>query len=325
MAYSFLVLVTRAALPEPAQIAAVLAKAKLPLRFEQPWNWAGQQGWLPLRWRKLESGFELDIEPIEPEEARAAERAGHPRYDTAVVVTMRGAESIQAGLAFGAALAVACGGCITEAEYEYVPHGDALRWARKAIADSVKQLQLQLEAERELAAAEARAAGGVDEQLDAALAAMAGEKATQFAAMMGQLGVVLAGGQRVSGSSWRLTARDGTCYDQSRYAVLRSRQFAILAAGAQTPELLREMQTLEAQLATAESLDAKDGAAAQREIAGWPRGMTLLSAHWQRPNRVLLQFEGGAQVEFVGGTFGEVSCHFPPLSYTVSGDGAALG
>lgn len=322
MAYSFLVLALREALPQPAQIAAVLAKAKLPLRFDDPWSWADQQGWLPVRWRRLESGFELDVEPLEPLEAITAERAGHPRYDMAVAITMRGADSIQAGLAFGAALAVACGGCITEAEYEYVPHTDALRWAKKGISDSIKQHKQN--AEREQAVTEARAAGGMDAQLDAALAAMAATQVTQFLAVMNQLGVVLTGGQRLSGSSWRIVARDGTRYDQSRHAVLRSRQCEILAAGAQTPEQQRELQALEAQLGSAESLDAKDGAAAQRELGTWLRGATLLTASWQRPNCIRLQFEGGGQIEFVGGSFGEISCHVPPLRYTVSGEGVAL-
>jgi hypothetical protein len=322
MSYSFWVLAARDALPDPAQIAAVLAKARLPLRFGEPWSWADQQGWLPARWRKAESGFELDLEPLDRKEAAAAERAGHPRYDTGIVVTMRGADSIQAGLAFGAALAVACGGCITEAEYEYVPHTDALRWARKGIADSVKQEKL--DAEREQAVAEARAAGGVEAQLEAALAAMGGQKVTQFVAMMGQLGVLLAGGQRLSGSSWRVTARDGQRHDQSRYATLRSRQFAILAAGEQTPERLQEMQALEAQLADAEALDGKDGTAAQRELGTWPRGTVLQAASWQRPGVIRLQFEGGMQIEFVGGTFGEISCHVPPLRYNITGEGPAL-
>jgi len=123
-------------------LAGILAKAKVPLSFPEEWSWKDQSGWLPMLWRKEESGCEVELEKLSKKEAAAAREAGYLGFDSAIVLTMRGGwDSFQSGAAFGAAIAIATGGCLTEEEGKYISHDAALKWAKQSIAASDKGLR----------------------------------------------------------------------------------------------------------------------------------------------------------------------------------------
>jgi len=321
MAYTFLVLVSRGSLPEIAELGSVLRKAKLPLEIKEPWSWKKDSGWLPMTWRKADSGCEVELQKLSKKDAAAAAKAGHSGFDTAVAITTRGWESMQAGVCFGAGLAIAASGCISDDEDSYIGHDVAMRWAKKSLAEADKHAKLAKE--QEAARAQAQGSGNMEAGLETALSGLAGAEVKQLLFMLNQLGIVLKDGRRVSGSAWRVVAKDGTAHAQNRYSTIRTRQ-ARLMGGPGGAKIEKELGALEKQLEQAESLDEQGSSGAQKEIKAWPDAIRIQSAAWVRPNVITVVFDTGTSIEFAGGMFGETTCVFPPLRYDVSDEGPRL-
>jgi len=321
MAYSFLLLVSRTSLPDVAELGSILRNANLPLEIKERWNWKKDSGWLPMLWRNVDSGCEIELSKLSKKEAAVAKKAGHAGFDTAITITTRGWESLQCGVCFGAALAVATSGCISEGEDEYIAHDAAMQWARESIIAANEQAQL--DKERDAAMTEAQPSGNIASNFEAALASLSGSEVRVLFMPMNHLAVVLKDGRRISGSAWRVVAKDGTERTTNRYASIRTRQ-ARLMSRADDAKIEKELAALDEQLEEAAALDANDASCAINEINTWPDIIRIKSVNWIRPNTMEVTFDAGPVITFVGGLFGEVTCSLPPLRYGITDEGPRL-
>ena len=318
MAYTFQVLIVRKYLPDMDTLSTILRKAKLPLRLEHPWVWDNDSGWLPMHWRKTESGCEVELEKLTKKEATAAKKAGYSGFDSAVTITTRGWDSLKAGVAFAASLAVASSGCITEDEGEYINAGAAINWAKTVIADADKQQTLEVEWDK--AREQAQSAGNIGDELERQLAGLSGAKVKQMHFMFDRLGIRLETGETIHGSAWRIITQDGNLYAQDRYASLRTKQIRLMAASAEPPSTEQEnaQAQLDKEIESASKLDEKEAYQAQKEIESWPENIQIVSVIWDRPNRIKVAFDNVSTCLFTGGILGEITCSFPPIRYAIT-------
>jgi hypothetical protein len=319
MAHTFWLLANRESLPTAARIKNAFVKAKLPVAFVGRWDWS-TGGWLPMHWRKTETGCEVELEKLTKKEIAAARKAGCLGVDAKVVITIRGWDSLKVGVAFAAIVAQLSHGCVSESDNEYVAAEKALKWAKDAIADADKQARLEKVQDK---AREIAQAASTDEQLQSALSAMSGLNVKDIRFGMSVLGVVMTNGARISGSAWRVIDRDGKCHAQDRYASIRSRQMDLLSGTASAAKT-KQARALDELLEKAGSEDAAEAISAQAEVATWSKNLRIKSASWQQPNWIRLLFDEGMSIEFVGGMFGEVTCSVPPLTFAIGRDGARL-
>lgn len=319
MAHTFWVLATRDSLPTPTKIKNAFAKAKLPVTFVGRWDW-GTSGWLPMYWRKTETGCEVELEKLTKREAAAAKKAGHAGADVKIVITIRGWDSLKVGVSFGAIAAQLSHGCITESDDEYIAANKSLKWAKDSIADADKQSRLEKAQDKANKSAQA---GRIDEQLESALSVLSGHKVKDIRFGMSVLGVVMTNGARFSGSAWRVIGQDGKRHTQDRYASIRSLQLALLWGTASAAKI-KQAQSLDKLLDQAGTEDAEGAASAQAEVKAWPSNLELKSVSWQQPNVISLLFDAGMSIEFVGGKFGDVTCSMPPLTFAIGSEGARV-
>lgn len=324
MAYTFQVLVPRQSLPEMAQLAAILRKAKLPLRLSHPWDWDKDSGWLPMHWRKSESGCEVELDKLSKQESMAAKKAGYPNLDSVLTIATRGWESLQCGAAFAACLAVNGSGCITETDGEYIAPEAALKWAKTAIKEADKQQQIEID--RNKTSDQLRLAGNIEDELASRLAALSGAKVKHIRFMMDRLGIHLETGQMIHGSAWRIIAPDGSCFAQDRYASLRTKQLRLMAATSEplTAEQEKNLALLDKDAKKAGALDGKDAALAVKMVQGWPENLHIASVTWEPPNQIKVSLDTGVSCLFTGGIMGEISCSFPPIRFAINDEEAKL-
>ncbi|RTL40270.1 MAG: hypothetical protein EKK53_15830 [Burkholderiales bacterium] len=322
MAYTFLVLASRDALPTAADLNDLLARERLPAVIETGSAWAQAQGWLPMTWREAASGCEVELSKLSKRDAAAAAAVGQAGCNVAVAITSRGWDSLQCAVCFAAALAVSASGCISEEDEPLIPPDAAWRWARETV--STADDHRQREQAHEAATAAALAEGGVEARFSAALAALAGREVQAFGSMlMSHLSVSVAAGPVVAGAAWQVRAEDGTVHANNRHSALRTRQARLLPV-ADTADGRRELAALEKQLAAAARQDEQGAKRGLAEVQRWPAGLKITSATWQAPNQLTLQFANGAAITFTGGLFGEVSCSLPPQRYRISDEGPRL-
>lgn len=323
------VMANRKALPSVGDLAAATAGSEFALEIDNDWSWDQHMGWLPMKWRGEESGCEVELAELEAQDAVAAEEAGFPNLDCAIVISTRGWDSLQSGVVFGAVLATIVEGCISEDEDEYLPHTQAMEWARKSVKDADEYQQQEAEADK--AKEVAKNAGDLEGQLVNALRSFAGQTA-QFIQVMDSIGVGVPSGQRVSGSNWKLHSGDD-CLDNTRYRSVRARQMDALnrwskelseeewEAGNLTESQQKESEALEAALEKAGELDEKDAEAAVAAIESWPDDIKIEEVRWLPPHTVEVVFSGGdgKRVEFiVGGLLATVTVNVPPLSFDIA-------
>lgn len=329
MSYSFWVMVDKRRLPTVADLGRAVEASGFPLAIDTDWAWDSHSGWLPMQWRGEESGCEVAFEELEDEDLEAAREAGFSDVDAAVVLTTGGWDSLQSGVSFAACLAALAEGCIAEDEDEYIPHTQAAKWAKDAIEGA--DAEQAREAEEEKAREEALAAGGLEEQLIAALAACLPNQEVAFFQVMGNIGFKLPSGHGAAGGNWRLHVGE-KCFDNTRSNSVGSRKIELWEHWSEeTPELweageltegqAKESELLEAEFEHALELDEEDTEAAVAEIETWPEKFEIKSFRFIPPFTLEAVFSvpGEPRLEFIGGGQSEeVSVYAPPLRFAIA-------
>jgi hypothetical protein len=293
MSHGVAVYLAASSLPPLAKLQQRLKSADLPLSTSESWDWKIDSGWLPMQWRGVESGFEVELGTLDRGEKQALKRAGHVGFDRVVLVTTRGWQSLQCGVCFAAALAEEVGGVISEEEDDFIAASDAVAWARKSVEDADRAMQS--EAERDAAVAELKQTGNVEATFRRMLAERVGQPVAQVQLLSGRLLVLLTDRTRIVGKAWTMRFSPGEALEHGHYDAVRAEQMKVLRSDASEEAKSKQVAALEKKLRSAEGKDHKSSSRAEELVGSWVGATVVALEH--RPGKLLCSLDGGRQFE----------------------------
>ena len=254
MAYSYWIFVNSENLLTPEEFAKAVYASSFPLEIDSDWDWKELEGWLPMSWNGVESGFEIDYEPSEQKDLTATSEAGFSDVNAVLVITVRGWNSLRAASVFAGIVTYTSGGCVSESEGEFIGPGEVSEWTSAALqaADLGEAKEVD---RRKTEGSNPRERQGV-EALAEILPRVAG-KVTKLLLTNDHLSLLLNSGSFLSGNAWRLFASDKVL-DVSRWRTVKQQEVDVLTGNGPDTKQMELADAMQDDLDEAKERDQQD-------------------------------------------------------------------